>query len=248
MPPTLVLLRHGESVHNAAQTFTGRLDVELSERGRDQARAAGRLLAAHRLEPDVVVTSPMRRCTATTDLVLGEEGLGNVVPVTSWRLAERDYGSLTDVPKSVARDLYGPEGYVAVRRTLDGAPPPATAEQRAAWSVAPYTEPGSGLAEPGAGETLRDVVGRLRPLWDELQATLDDGRTVLVVGHGNSLRALCLLVDDLTPEEVLHLNLPPGQPLVYAWSDGAARPRGGTYLDADDAHRAAARIAAEGGT
>ena len=124
----LVLLRHGESVYNAAQVFTGLLDVGLTGRGEEQARAAGRLLRAEGLTPDRIWTSPMRRSTATTELLCGAAGLEGVPVTVSWRLAERDYGSLTGVPKAEARERYGPRGYITVRRTLDGAPPPATAE------------------------------------------------------------------------------------------------------------------------
>lgn len=242
-----MLLRHGESVFNAAGVFTGLLDVDVSDRGRQQARAAAKLLRAHGLVPERTWTSPMRRAAVTTDVVVGELGLDPATVTSTWRLAERDYGSLTGVPKHEARERYGPEGYLTVRRTLDGTPGPATCEQAAAWPVAPYTEPGSGLPEPGAGETLRDVIDRVAPLWPELRAELEAGRTVLVVAHGNSLRALCAVIDELTAHEVQELNVPPAQPLVYRWAGGAPTPRGGRYLD-DDAHIEVARIAAEGGT
>ena len=244
---TLVLLRHGESELNAAGVFTGLLDVGLSERGRDQARRAARLLAAAGILPQRVWTSPMRRAVATTEEVVRELGLDAALVAPSWRLAERDYGSLTGVPKTAARERYGPEGYVTVRRTLDGSPGPATEAERARWPVAPYVEEGSGLPEPGSGETLREVVDRVAPVWPRLRADLEAGRTLLVVGHGNSLRGLCLVLHDLAPQEVEELNIPPGQPLVSTWSDGALRPRGGRYLD-EAAHAEARRIAAEGGT
>lgn len=244
---TLVLLRHGESEFNAAQVFTGLLDVDLTPRGEEQAREAGRLLRTHDLLPDVVLTSPMQRCARTTDLVRASGGLDGVPVTRSWRLAERDYGNLTGVAKHEAKDLLGTDGYITVRRTLDGAPPPATEEQAASWPDA-YTEPGSGLPSPGSSESLRDVIGRVAPLWDDVRELLVDARTVLVVGHGNSLRALCAVIDELSPEEVQHLNLPPGEPLVYRWTPDGLAPRGGRYLDPDDALAAAARIAHEGGT
>lgn len=244
----LVLLRHGESVANAAQEFTGLLDVGLTERGVEQARAAARLLVGHGVLPDLVVTSPMLRSVATTEVVVDEAGLGTVPVRRSWRLAERDYGHLTGVAKSRARELYGAHEYVTVRRTLDGRPPAATAEQSAAWAHA-FTDPSSGLPTPGAGESLRDVIARVDPQWVELRAAAAAGSTVLVVAHGNSLRALCTLVDRLSPDEVMALNLPPAQPLVYeVTSDGSTRPRGGRYLDPTTALAAATVIAHEGGT
>lgn len=243
----LILLRHGESEFNAAGVFTGLLDVEVTERGREQAAHAARLLAAAGLVPDRTWTSPMRRAAATTEVLAAELGLEPASILRSWRLAERDYGSLTGVPKVEARERFGPEGYITVRRTLEGSPGPATPADRASWPVAPYVEPGSGLPTPGAEETLHDVVDRVAPLWPELRAELEAGRRVLVVGHGNSLRALCAVVDSLAPEEVQELNIPPGQPLVYAWSEGELDPRGGRYLD-EGAHAEVERIAAEGGT
>ncbi|NLF04469.1 MAG: 2,3-bisphosphoglycerate-dependent phosphoglycerate mutase [Actinomycetales bacterium] len=243
----LILLRHGESVFNAASIFTGLLDVDVSERGREQARAAGRLIAASGLTPETIWTSPMRRAAVTTDLVCAELGIDPASARSTWRLAERDYGSLTGVPKSEARERYGAEGYITVRRTLDGSPGPATPEQAAAWSVRPYAQPGSGLPEPGAGEALRDVIERVTPVWDQLRGALAGRARVLVVAHGNSLRALCAVVDGLSPQEVQDLNIPPGEPLVYRWTGTGVAPRGGEYLS-DAAHDAVALIAREGGT
>ena len=245
---TLVLLRHGESEFNAAQIFTGLLDVALTPRGEEQAREAGHLLRVRGLLPDVVLTSPMQRCSQTTRLVRESAGLDGVPVTRSWRLAERDYGNLTGVPKHEAKVRLGADGYITVRRTLDGAPPPASMEQVAGWPVAAYTEHGSGLPAPGSSESLRDVVARVAPLWDDVRDHLADARTVLVVGHGNSLRALCAVLDELSPAEVQDLNLPPGEPLVYRSTADGLTPRGGRYLDPDDALAAAARIAHEGGT
>ncbi|NLF05657.1 MAG: 2,3-bisphosphoglycerate-dependent phosphoglycerate mutase [Actinomycetales bacterium] len=243
----LVLLRHGESEFNAAGVFTGLLDVDVTERGREQAALGARLLEAAGLAPERTWTSPMRRAAATTEILARELGLDPATVTPSWRLAERDYGSLTGVAKAEARERLGPEGYIAMRRTLEGSPGPVTEEQRAAWPAAPYVEEGSGLPTPGAGETLLEVMDRVAPLWTEIRAEIEAGRRVLVVGHGNSLRALCAVVDCLSPEEVQELNIPPGHPLVYAWSDGGLLPRGGRYLD-EGAHAEVERIAAEGGT
>lgn len=241
-------MRHGESVFNAAHVFTGLLDVALSPRGAEQARAAARLLRAEGLVPGRIWTSPMQRAAETTRLVRAELGSDDDVPLTStWRLAERDYGSLTGVPKVEARERYGPEGYITVRRTLDGSPGSAPAGHAATWTVPPYTEPGSGLPEPGAGETLRDVVARVAPLWPEVRDAVVGGQAVLVVAHGNSLRALCSVIDDLTPREVQDLNIPPAQPLVYRWDGERLVPRGGRYLD-PGAFAAVEQIAREGGT
>lgn len=244
----LILLRHGQSTANAAQEFTGLLDVGLTARGRAQARRAARMIAADGSRPDLVVTSPMVRSTLTADLVRAELGLDDVPVLTTWRLAERDYGALTGVAKSQALEQLGAARYFALRRTVDGVPPPATPDQVAGWGNA-FADPGSGLPAAGAGESLRDVIARVTPAWQQLRDAALDGRVVLVVAHGNSLRALCAVLDRLDPQEIEDLNIPSGHPLRYDVDpDGSVRPRGGRYLDASAARDAAARIAREGGT
>ncbi|MBC7291177.1 MAG: 2,3-bisphosphoglycerate-dependent phosphoglycerate mutase [Actinotalea sp.] len=243
MTGRLVLLRHGESVANAAQEFTGRIDVDLTEHGQEQARTAARLLAEASLTPDVVLTSPMLRALGTARIV--HAALGLTAPVVrQWRLVERDYGFLTGMPKAEARAQLGPERFVSLRRTRHGRPGPLPDT----GGLDLYEEPGSGLAPAGGGESLHDVVDRVAPCWYETRALVAQGAVVLVVAHGNSLRALCAVVDGLTDEEVLHLNLPQAQPLVYCLRDGVPEPRGGRYLDPGAAHAVAAAIAREGGT
>ncbi|MGM0386449.1 MAG: 2,3-bisphosphoglycerate-dependent phosphoglycerate mutase [Actinomycetota bacterium] len=250
LPPggTLVLLRHGESIYNATSTFTGLLDVGLTRDGERQVAIAANLMRAEGIVPDLVVDSPMVRASRTTELLLGH--LGMSVPVeTTWRLAERDYGCLTGVPKAEAAARHGEESFFRWRRTLHGRPPAASAEQRASW-LDPVPLADSGPLVAGAGESLHDVVVRVRPLWEEeLRERLTDGQTVVVVAHGNSLRALSAVIDDLTDSEIEELNIPAGHPLAYVVDHlGRAHPRGGRYLDDDAASLAAARVSAEGGT
>lgn len=246
MTGRLVLLRHGESVANAAKEFTGRIDVDLTARGLEQARAAARLLDDAGLVPDVVLTSPMVRALRTAQAVHAELGL-TVALTEQWRLVERDYGFLTGMPKAQARERLGAERFVSLRRTRHGRPGPLDPASAAGLDL--YEARSGGLAPAGRGESLDDVVARVAPCWFEAQALLADGAVVLVVAHGNSLRALCAVLDDLGDEEVLHLNLPQAQPLVYTLhDDGALRPRGGRYLDPGTAHAVAAAIAREGGT
>lgn len=250
MPPggTLVLLRHGESVYNATSTFTGLLDVGLTRAGERQVAIAANLMRAEGILPDLVINSPMLRASRTTELLLGH--LGRDVPVeTTWRLAERDYGCLTGIPKAEAAARHGEHAFFEWRRTLHGRPPAASAEQRATW-VDPAPVADSGPLVAGASESLHDVVIRVRPLWEEeLHERLTDGATVVVVAHGNTLRALCAVIDDLSDTEIEDLNIPAGHPLAYDVDHlGHARPRGGRYLDDAAAAVAAARVAAEGGT
>jgi 2,3-bisphosphoglycerate-dependent phosphoglycerate mutase len=259
-PGRLVLLRHGESTANADGSFTGLRDVDLSERGVRQSDAAAALLAAEGIRPDAVFTSQMRRARHTVERVLADlQDLEAPVFVT-WRLNERDYGVLTGMPKREVRERYGADLFHTWRRTLDGKPPPMPREERGAFHFVPHGEvdelegvqvddDGAGPAAPGDGESLHDVVLRVRPLWTgPLLGRLGKGETVLVIAHGNSLRALCSIVDDLSDEELEELNLPTAEPIVYDVSDGRASPRGGRYLDPDRGVLSAIRIAFEGGT
>jgi len=247
----LMLLRHGESTLNASSTFTGLLDAPLTPAGEAQLGVAASLIAEAGLRPDLIVTTPMVRARRTTDLVLGGLGLatdaGGVREVVTWRLVERDYGCLTGLPKSDARALLGEEAFFTLRRTMNGRPPAASGEQADSWPLAPVAD--RGPLVPGAGESLADVVRRVRPAWEELiRPALEAGEVVFVVAHGNSLRALCSTMEHLSDAETECLNIPAGHPLVYEFRDGVLLPRGGRYLDHAAARTAASLVAAEGGT
>lgn len=243
---SLILLRHGESTANAAQEFTGLLDVELTYLGAQQARAAARLLAGADSVPDLVLASPLRRARETAQHVVTELEL-DVPTVELWRLEERDYGALTGVGKRRAWEKYGPERFAEWRQTLTGRPPAASPEQIASWHLVSTRPPD--LRAPGAGESVQDVVDRVRPCWEnDIQPRLREGHRVLVVAHGTSLRALCAVIDGLDDVELASLNVPPGQPVRYdVGPDGTLHPRGGRLLEAAASGHAAA-IALEGGT
>lgn len=248
----LVLLRHGQSAYNAERRFTGLLDPDLTDRGAAEARRSADHLAEAGLVPDVVLASPLRRAARTAGLVvagLRERSHEVPEPRWAWPLAERHYGAWTGRLKEPLREEVGAEAFHVQRRCYDGAPPPTGPDHDRLDDLAPALAHLPAAAERGT-EALADVVGRVRPWWrEEALPLLGDGRTVLVVAHGNSLRALCTVLDDLAPEEVEGLNLPTGQPLVYrSGGDGALLPRGGTYLDAAGARAGAAAVAAEGGT
>ncbi|MGV8977758.1 MAG: 2,3-bisphosphoglycerate-dependent phosphoglycerate mutase [Cellulomonas sp.] len=246
-PGVLVVVRHGESTMNAARRFTGRMDVGLSDAGVDQAHAAAALMRDCDAVPDLLISSPMLRARRTVEVIRTDLGLTAVPVELSWRLVERDYGCLTGMAKHHARELLGPEEFMTLRRTLHGTPPPVAPD--AGVLARCYTDPATALSPAGAGESLHDVIARVGPWWAETVPRLRRGETVIVVAHGNSLRALCALIDDLDEREVHDLNLPPGHPLVYdVASDGHVTPRGGRYLDPTSAHRAAEQIAGEGGT
>lgn len=258
-PGILVLLRHGQSTYNAEDRFTGLLDVPLSERGVDEARRAGDLLAhavaRHpELAPRSVLTSPLVRASRTAEIVAA--ALPGPPPVEiAWRLVERHYGAFTDTARETVRRDHGEEAFWRYRRSYAHRPPPlgTDAPARAAVDAVLSALPDDARAQlrPDT-ESLADVVDRLRPFWDETRVALVRGETLLVVGHGNSLRALSVLVDGLAPEEVRDLDVPTGHPLVRRFLLDGARlvplVRGGTYLDADGAEHAIADLRSRGGT
>lgn len=250
---TLVLVRHGESTANAEGTFTGSRDVDLSPRGEQQSHDAAALLAAEGIVPDVVITSRMRRARRTAAAMLADLDDVSAPVLATWRLNERDYGLLMGMPKPEVRERFGAERFHSWRRTMHGTPPPLPEPERAGLDLVPVSVDPSdpqtaGL--PGHGESLHDVVLRVQPLWEGMiRDHLSAGETVLVVAHGNSLRALSAIIDDLGDTELEELNLPTAQPIVYdVGPDGAATPRGGRYLDPDTAVLQAIRILFEGGT
>ena len=247
---TLVLLRHGESVGNARALFTGVLDVALTPKGEDACARAGARLRGAGWRPDVIVTSELHRGTRTAELV--RHALeADVDVVRTWRLNERNYGSLSGHLKSEVAERFGVEKFLHWRRSYEGRPPALDDDTLSRWRRLPPFDrlPAEALS---ATESLADVVERLRPWVDELEGLLRGGRDVLVAAHGNSLRALCAVLDDLDPDELRALNLPNARPLVYEFDGDAAGLRpvrsGGRYLDPDLARAEAHVIAMEGGT
>lgn len=247
MTGTLVLLRHGESVFNAARVFTGLLDADLTPAGVAQVGVAAQLMTDASVRPDLLVVSPMLRAVRTAELLFDALGYEPAETIATWRLVERDYGCLTHVSKSEARRRHGNEAFFLWRRTVHGRPPAASEAQRASW-VDPPPVADSGPIEAGEGESLADVMARVLPVWtDLLLPRLRAGQTVLVASHGNTLRALVTDLLGLTDAEAEHLNIPAGHPLVFD-VDEHGDVSSGRYLDAHAAAHAEAAVAAEGGT
>ncbi len=241
---TLVLLRHGESTWNAANVFTGWVDVPLSKRGEEEALRGGELLRDAELLPDLVHTSLLRRAITTANLALDVCHRHWIDVRRSWRLNERHYGALQGKHKAQIREEYGAEQFVLWRRSYDVAPPPI----EPASELSPDTDPRYAGADIPRTESLADVVTRLLPYWHSaIVPDLRAGHTVLLAAHGNSMRALVKHLDGVDDETIVGLNIPTGIPLRYDL-DGDLRPTnpGGTYLDPDAAADAIAMVAAQG--
>lgn len=252
---SLVLLRHGQSTANAAGLFTGWWDVDLTGVGRDEARHAARLLVARQWAPDAIFLSPLRRARQTVEIVLEEIGCPDSTTVVCPQLTGRAYGALTGRSKTEICRIFGAERSQRWRRSLTGRPPRLSDVDPARWAGTGIEATDADVAPAARAvadhcESLADVITRVRA-WEQerLLPCLDARRRVLVVAHGNSLRALITLLDDLDPAQTEALNIPTGQPLRYAVDDdGRPHPRSSRYLDAPAARAAARKVAGEGGT
>jgi 2,3-bisphosphoglycerate-dependent phosphoglycerate mutase len=242
---TLVLLRHGESDWNALNRFTGWIDVGLTERGRAEAVRSGELMTEHELAPDVLYTSLLRRAITTAHLTLDTADRLWIPVRRSWRLNERHYGALQGLDKAETQQRYGEEQFMAWRRSYDTPPPPIERGSKFSQDADPrYANIGGGPLT----ECLADVVVRFLPYFtDVIVPDLGAGKTVLIVAHGNSLRALVKHLDNMSDEAIVGLNIPTGIPLRYDL-DGDMRPvlPGGTYLDPEAAAAGAAEVASQG--
>jgi 2,3-bisphosphoglycerate-dependent phosphoglycerate mutase len=246
MTHTLVLLRHGESVWNAENLFTGWVDVALSDKGRSEGVRGGEQLQEAGILPDVVHTSLLRRANSTADIALDTIDRHWLPVRRSWRLNERHYGALQGKDKKQTLEQYGEEQFMLWRRSFDVPPPPLDDDDQ--YSQAHdvrYADLGADLPRT---ECLKDVIARLLPYWDgPLADDLRAGHTVLVAAHGNSLRAIVKHLDAISDDDIAGLNIPTGMPLVYDLDD-ELRPTvpGGRYLDPEAAAAAAAAVANQG--
>ncbi|MDB5473084.1 MAG: 2,3-bisphosphoglycerate-dependent phosphoglycerate mutase [Devosia sp.] len=190
MTGTLILVRHGQSEWNLKNLFTGWRNPNLTEQGESEARATGRALKAKGIVPDLYYTSALRRAQHTLDLMLEEMGIDNVTIIRHTALNERDYGDLAGLNKDDARARWGEEQVLIWRRSFDVPPP--------------------------GGESLKDTAARTLPYYQsEILPQLKAGKTILIAAHGNSLRALVMAIEGLTPDEILKREIATGQPTVY---------------------------------
>ena len=246
MTYSLILLRHGESEWNAKNLFTGWVDVELSEKGRAEAKRGGELLKSKNLLPDILHTSVLRRAIDTSQIAL-EACERAWIPVRrSWRLNERHYGALQGKDKAATLAEYGEAQFKLWRRSFDVPPPPiADDNEYSQANEAKYAELGAALPK---SECLKDVVARMMPYWNEsIIPDLKSGKRVLVTAHGNSLRALVKHLDGISDGDIAELNIPTGIPLRYELNENFMPiKKSGEYLDPEAALDAISKVANQG--
>jgi 2,3-bisphosphoglycerate-dependent phosphoglycerate mutase len=242
----LVLLRHGESIWNRENLFTGWTDVDLSDLGKTEAKKAGEQLKAEDFTFDVAFTSVLKRAIRTLWFVLDELDLMWIPVEHSWRLNERHYGALQGLNKAQTAAKYGDDQVLVWRRSYDIQPPALEkSDPRAPGGDPRYRE--IDPADLPLTECLRDTVARFLPYWhQEIVPAIDSGRKVIIAAHGNSLRALVKHLDDISDQDIVGLNIPTGVPLVYEL-DAQKKPIRHYYLgDPEEVARAAAAVANQG--
>ncbi|HEY3732012.1 MAG TPA: 2,3-diphosphoglycerate-dependent phosphoglycerate mutase [Steroidobacteraceae bacterium] len=239
MTARLVLVRHGQSVWNVANLFTGWADVDLSDKGCEEARQAGRELTRAEIVPDVVFTSVLTRAIRTQWLMLEQMNLLWLPVTRSWRLNERHYGALQGLNKAQTVERHGAAQVKIWRRSYDIPPPPMAQDDerhprfdRRYADVDPRQLPDT--------ESLKDTLARVMPYWEQsIVPQLQREAQVLVVAHGNSLRALVKMLDDVSEQAIVELNIPTGVPLLYEF-DRALKHGPRRYLGDAEAIKAAA--------
>lgn len=246
MPHTLVLLRHGESQWNLENRFTGWTDVDLTPNGLVEARRAGQLLKAEGFSFDLCYTSMLRRAIRTLWTMLDEMDAMWLPVVHSWRLNERHYGTLQGLNKSETAARFGDEQVLIWRRAYGIAPDPLPqGDPREAQGDPRYAR--LRAEEIPRTECLRDTVERVVPIWNEsIAPAIKLGRRVVIAAHGNSLRALIKHLDGISEDDIVHMNIPTGRPLVYQLDD-QLKPISSAYLgDQAEIEAAMSAVAAQG--
>jgi 2,3-bisphosphoglycerate-dependent phosphoglycerate mutase len=229
MPGKLILVRHGQSTWNVENLFTGWTDVELSAQGRAEAAQAGRELLKESLVADIAFTSVLKRAIRTLWIILDEMDRMWIPVERSWRLNERHYGALQGLDKAQTAAQHGAAQVKIWRRSYDIAPPPLAADDERHPRFDPRYEEIEAQQLP-ATESLKDTLARVLPFWHaRIAPELRLGRSVMVVAHGNSLRAMVKMLDEVSESEITELNIPTGVPLLYEL-DGDLRPRASRYL------------------
>jgi len=242
----LVIVRHGESTWNKENRFTGWTDVDLSEKGRQEAKEGGQVLKKEGYTFDVAFTSVLKRAIRTLWTIQDEMDLMWIPVYRSWRLNERHYGALQGLNKAETAAKFGEAQVKIWRRSYDIPPPELTADDERYPGHDPRYQNLS-RADLPLTECLKDTVGRVLPLWnDTIAPAIRSGQKVLIAAHGNSLRALVKYLDHVSEADIVELNIPTGMPLVYELDDGL-KPLNRYYLgDPEKVKAAMEAVAAQG--
>ena len=242
----IVFMRHGESTWNLANRFTGWVDVDLTEKGVNEAKNAGRALREAGFAFDLAYTSVLKRAIRTLWLALDEMDQMYLPIKNDWRLNERHYGALQGLDKAETAAKYGDEQVLVWRRSYDTPPPPLEEnDPRVSFNDPRYA--GLPKASIPLTECLKDTVARVMPVWEEeIAPAIRSGKQILISAHGNSLRALIKMLDNISDADIVGLNIPNGQPLVYELDENL-KPIRHYYLGDQDAIAAAVAAVANQG-
>jgi 2,3-bisphosphoglycerate-dependent phosphoglycerate mutase len=242
----LVLLRHGESIWNKENRFTGWTDVDLSDKGKAEAKRAGEVLKKEGFVFDVAYTSVLKRAIRTLWITLDEMDLMWIPVYNSWRLNERHYGALQGLNKSEMAAKFGEDQVLVWRRSYDVPPPKLEKNDPRSPGIDPRYKDLSAKELP-LTECLKDTVARFLPYWHEtIEPTVKAGKRVIIAAHGNSLRALVKYLDNVSDKDIVGLNIPTGLPLVYELAD-SLKPIKSYYLgDPEEVKRAMEAVANQG--
>jgi len=242
----VVLLRHGESNWNKENRFTGWTDVDLSEKGIEEAHSAGQTLKNDGYSFDIAYTSVLKRAIKTLWITLEDMDLMWIPVIRNWRLNERHYGALQGLNKAETAKKYGDEQVLVWRRSYDTQPPALEkSDERYPGNDPRYKELKE--AELPLSECLKDTVARFVPYWEQTIApSIKQGKKVLIAAHGNSLRALVKYLDNIPEDEIVGLNIPTGVPLVYELDENLKSIKSYYLGDQEEIKKAAAAVANQG--
>ena len=242
----LVLLRHGESLWNLENRFTGWTDVDLTPQGEQEARDAGQILMAEKYEFDIIHTSVLTRAICTMEICVKEMDVSDVQIMYNWRLNERHYGALQGLNKAETAEKFGEEQVHTWRRSYDTPPPELDMDDERHPRFDERYKNMSAEDLP-ATECLKDTVERFLPYWHEqIAPDIKSEKKVLIVAHGNSIRALVKYLDNISDEKIVGLNIPTGVPLVYELDDNLQAIKHYYLGDQEEIAKKAAAVAAQG--
>ena len=244
MAGKLILCRHGESEWNLENRFTGWADVDLSPKGKQEAKDAGLTLKHEQLSFDLAYTSVLKRATRTLWIMLEEMSLTWIPVINAWELNERHYGALQGLNKSQVAAEYGEEQVQIWRRSYDTPPPPLNNDdERHPRFEIRY----AGVSDLPASESLKDTLLRVKPYWQtKIMPSLLGNQDVLIVAHGNSLRAMVKMIENISDKEIMDFNIPTGIPLAYEFNENLKPIKQGFIGDPETIEKAAQAVANQG--